>query len=182
MRSLFVMGFQPMRRPALGQVMSQPDRDHYLFALSRAVNEADEIDKWLANNAGVKLSVPVTTPPSDLQMSPYFTKWVKFKEVRPDMQKLMERLAGPDPTTWSSLTSDEHITFGWVSVVDQIFSAFKADPKNLTIGKWEGDTRLPDPPVPGAPASSPTILGMPKTVVLIGGAVIGLGILAVILD
>lgn len=169
-----------MRRPALGQVMSQPDRDHYLFSISRAVNEADEIDKWLSNNSAM-LSVPVTTPPSNLQMSPYFAKWVKFKEVRPDMQKLMERLASPDPTTWSSLTSDEHITFGWVSVVDQIFSAFKADPKNLTVGKWEGDTRKPDEPAPGASAS-PTILGMPKNVVLIGGAVIGLGILVAILD
>jgi hypothetical protein len=179
---MFAMGFQSVRGPiSLGQALSQDERNHYLFAISRAINEADQIDKWLKDNPTAKLSVPATTPPADVQTSPYFTKWIKFQDVRPDMQKLNDRLSNLDPTTWSSVTSEEHTTFGWVSILDQIFAAFQADPKNMTVGKWQGDTRLPDPPTAAASAA-PTILGLPKDVVLIGGMVVGLGILVMVFE
>jgi hypothetical protein len=196
---MFSMGFQPAKRSFfLGQVLSQADRDHYLVAVGRAVTEANEIDKWLKDNPTATLKPPTeTTPPSGMVISPYFTKWINFQPIRPEMQKLNDRLSNADPTTWSSLTPEEHTTFGWVSVVDQIFSAFKADPKNLTAGKWQNGVRAADEPVAGAAIPSteepitipvlntqlpPTIVGIPtKTVLIGGGVVIGLAIVVSLL-
>lgn len=192
------MGFQPTRRSFfLGQALSQADRDHYLVAISRALVEAEEIDNWLKAHPEAKLKVPETTPPSPLVMSPYFVKWVNFLPIRTDMIAMKERLSNPDPSTWSSITPEEHTTFGWVSVVDQIFSAFKADPKNLTVGRWVNGQRLPDEPEaagqPVAPVEEPVTLpivgdlppriaGIPtKTVLIGGGAVVGLAILLSVL-
>lgn len=195
---MFAVGFQPAKKSIfLGQALEQADHDHYLIAVSRALAEVDQIDAWLKANPTAKLKAPdATTPPSDITMSPYYTKWFNFQPIRPDMQKLKDRLSNPDSKTWTSITPEEHTTFGWVSVVDQIFSAFEADPKNLTAGRWQGGTRLPDPVetltqtpqeesinVPIIGQLPPTIVGIPtKTVLIGGGAIIGIGILVAILS
>lgn len=213
MRTMFAAGFQPAKRAFfLGQALSQSERDHYLVALGRAVTEANEIDDWIKSHPEAKFKPPtqvspatttegsVAMPPaatSEITVSPYFTKWVNFQPIRADMQKLKDRLANPDPTSWTSLSQEDHTTFGWVSVVDQIFAAFKADPANLTAGKWQGTVRQPDEATAAAakPAAEqgitvpilnaqlpPTIVGIPtKTVLIGGGAVIGLAILVSLL-
>ncbi len=189
MRTMFAMGFQPARRAFfLGQLLSDSDRNHYLSALTRGLSEADEIDAWLKANPDVKLNLPADNPDKTLSVSPYYTKYFNFTKVRPDMQKLHDRLGNTDPSTWSSLTQDEHPTFGWVAVLDQVYAAFKDDPKNLTVGHWQGGTRLPDQPSTAAatppPASAePTILGIPqKTALIGGGAVLGTLLLVTILS
>lgn len=197
MRTMFATGFQPAKRAFfMGQALTLADRDHYLIAVNRALAEAEEIDAWLKANPTVTLKPPAeTTPPSGILISPYFTKWINFQPIRPDMEKMKERLSNPDQTTWSSVTPEEHTTFGWVSVVDQIFSAFKADPKNLTAGEWVNGKRLPDKVVPGEVTTAaqpinlpiigelpPTIVGIPtKTVLIGGGALVGLAILVSVL-
>lgn len=206
MKTLFTQGFQPasftpaQRRPlrtSLGQALSLADRDHYLVALNRGITEAVEIDAWLAANPNVKLkpSEQEVTSSPDIVISPYFAKWVNYQPVRADQGAFRDRLANADPTTWSSITDAEHILFGWVSVIDQVYSAFKADPKNLTAGRWVSGVRQPDPPpatgTTGGPAKPveqplmilglelpPTFLGMPtQTALIVGGlGVVGIGV------
>ncbi len=177
------MGFQPARRAFfLGQLLSESDKNHYLSALTRGLSEADEIDAWLTANPQAVLNLPANNPDKTVSVSPYYTKYFNFVKTRPDMQKLKDRLSSSDPTTWGSLTPDEHTTFGWVSVLDQVYASFKDDPKNLTVGHWQGGTRLPDQPAaagaaPPPPPAEPMILGLPQKTVLIGGGVVIGGVL-----
>lgn len=180
-------------RKSLGQSLSKADRDHYLVALNRGIAEAGEIDAWLKANPNIKLkptTEEVTTTP-DVTISPYYAKWVNYQDMRSDQIAFRDRLASENQTTWSSITDAEHILFGWVAVVDQIYSAFKADPKNLTAGRWADNMRLPDPiPVTGMPNVEiqpisilglefpPTFLGMPtKTAFIVASfGVVGIGV------
>lgn len=180
MKAAFIMGLQPLslgkRSFFLGQLLSQADRDHYLNAVTRGLSEADQIDAWIAANPNVALGVPPGGDPS-LTVSPYYTKYFNFIPVRGAMQALKDRLSNVDPTTWSSITGDEHTTFGWVSVLDEVYAAFLADPKNLSAGHWQGSVRLPDlPSAAQVPAPSDTILGISKPVVLIGGGAVVVGL------
>lgn len=178
---------------SLGQALSKADRDHYLVAINRALTEAGEIDAWIKANPNAKLKPTQAeiTAASDVVISPYFTKWINFQDVRPALVTLRDRLQNEDPTTWTSITDPEHQTFGWVSVVDMIYSSFKADPKNLTAGKWVSGVRQPDPltpttapAMPEAPVTilgydlPPTLLGMPTKVALVvaGVGVLGAGV------
>lgn len=198
MNTTFLNGVKPgtafriVGRPfALGQALSQADRDHYLVALNRGLAEVDEIAAWLNANPNTKLKPSDTdiSSGSDVVISPYFTKWVNFQAVRPDMIAFRDRLKNEDPASWASITDAEHTTFGWVSVIDQIFSAFKADPKNLTAGRWVAGVRQPDPVIPGGAPSMPlapinilglelppTLLGMPTQTALVVSTVGLLGI------
>ncbi len=192
----FQSSFQPARplRVSLGQALSKSDRDHYLVALNRGIAEAGEIDAWLKANPNAKLKPAQQEVANDpaVQISPYYAKWVNYQDVRSDQEAFQTRMANEDPTTWSSITDAEHILFGWVSVVDQIYSAFKSDPKNLTAGRWIDNIRQPDPPPPAAPAAPPAeppfvilglelpaqVLGIPTgTALALGGVgLIGIGI------
>jgi len=173
-------GFRVAGRPyALGQALTKLDRDHYLVALDRGLAEADEIAAWIDANPTAKLKPTdaEVSAASGIVISPYFSKWVNFLAARPGMVALRDRLKSEDPAAWSSITDPEHVTYGWVSVVDMIHSSFKADPKNLTAGKWVSGVRQADPvttgiqPLPTAPGN--TILGMqPKTAAIVGGVVL----------
>lgn len=200
MNTTFLNGIKPGtgfriagRHYSLGQALSQADRDHYLVALNRGLSEVDEIDAWLKANPNAKLKPSDTdvSSGSDIVISPYFTKWINFQDVRADMVAFRDRLKNEDPTSWTSITDPEHKTFGWVSVIDQIFSAFKADPKNLTAGRWVSGVRQPDPVTPGTMTSGamplapvnilglelpPTLLGMPTSTALVVGTVGLLGV------
>lgn len=190
MKTIFLGGVQPRSGfrvgHSLGQALNKADRDHYLVALERGLAEADEIAAWLAANPNAKLKPTDAemNSGSDVVISPYFTKWVNFIPVRPAMIAFRDRLKNEDPTAWSSVTDEEHKVFGWVSVIDTISSAFKADPKNLTAGKWVSGIRQPDPATPGVPgmpnAPTDTILGMdPQTAMIVGGVgLLGLGVAA----
>jgi len=196
MKTVPLMGRAPLlgspRR--LGQALSKADRDHYLVALNRGAQEAAEIDAWLKANPDAKLKATqeeVVSAP-DIKISPYYAKWVNYQPVRADQAAFQARVASEDPTTWTSVTDAEHILFGWVGVVDQIYSAFKSDPKNLTAGRWVDNVRQPDPlPAPGTtvkPAEPPLVilglelppkfLGMPTgTALVLGGlGVVGIGV------
>lgn len=198
MKTMFSQGFKPASfrpmRKSLGQSLSKTDRDHYLVALNRGIAEAAEIDAWLEANPDVKLkptAEEIASVPT-AKISPYYAKWVNYQDVRADQQAFRDRLISEDVSTWSSVTDAEHILFGWVAVVDQVYSAFKADPKNLTAGIWMDNVRLPDPtPVGGAavkPQEQPisilglelpaTFLGMPtKAALIVGGiGVLGIGV------
>jgi hypothetical protein len=170
------MGFQRGRNAfslgrafgsSLGQALSKIDRDHYLDTVSRAITEANEIDAWLKATPGAQLR-PATGAPATVTDSPYYTKWFNYQPHRADMQALKDRLTSEDPTTWGSLTKEEHGTFGWVSVVDQVYAAFQADPLNLTAGRWQDGTRLPDDQAVKE-AAQPSLLSTP---VLIGAGVL----------
>lgn len=171
--------FRVVGKPyVLGQALTKTDRDHYLVALERGLAEADEIAAWLDANPTAKLKPTdaEVSSASGIVISPYFSKWVNFLAARPDMVALRDRLKSEDPASWTSITDKDHLAYGWVSVVDMIHAAFKADPKNLTAGKWVSGVRQPDPigtgvaPLPAAPES--TILGMqPKTAAIVGGVV-----------
>lgn len=196
MKTIFLGGVQPRTFRvgySLGQALTQADRDHYLVALDRALLEADQVSEWLKNNPSAKLKPTETeiAAASDVVISPYFTKWVNFQTVLPDMIAFRDRLKNEDPAAWTSVTDPEHQTFGWVSVVDTIFSSFKADSKNLTAGKWVSGVRQPDPVTTTAAAAMPlapvtvlgfelpsTMLGMPTTTALAVGlvGVLGLGV------
>lgn len=199
MRTIFLGGVQPRSGfrvgYSLGQALTKADRDHYLVALDRALLEADQISEWLTNNPTAKLKPTEAemTAGSDVVISPYFTKWVNFQTVLPDMIAFRDRLKSEDPGAWTSVTDPEHKTFGWVSVVDTIFSSFKADSKNLTAGRWVSGVRQPDPAVPAgavampnAPVTifgaelPPTMLGMPtKTALTVAGVgALALGVAA----
>lgn len=199
MKTIFLGGVQPGTGfrvgYSLGQALSKADRDHYLVALDRALMEAEQIDTWLTDNPSAKLkpTEAEVTAGSDVVISPYFTKWINFQDVRPAMVAFRDRLKSEDPASWASVTDEEHKTFGWVSVVDTIFSSFKADSKNLTAGKWVSGVRQPDPAatpgavaMPDAPVTlfglelPPTILGMPTKAGLVVGTVgvLGLGVAA----
>jgi hypothetical protein len=194
MNTIFLGGVQPRsgfrigQRFSMGQTLSKADRDHYLVALNRALAEADEIDAWLLANPTAKLKPTdqEVAQASDVVISPFFTKWVNFQAARPDMVAFRDRLNNEDPTTWASLSDAEHKSFGWVNVVDQVFSAFKADPKNLTAGRWVSGIRQPDavpaggtaaPAMPTEPVTilgyqlPPTMLGMPTKMALVVGGV-----------
>jgi len=172
--------FRVAGRPyILGQALSKADRDHYLVALDRALAEADEIAAWIEANPTAKLkpTEAEVSAASGIVISPYFSKWVNFLAARPDMVSLRDRLKSEDPASWTSITDPEHLTYGWVSVVDMIYAAFKADPKSLMAGKWVAGVRQPDPVTTGVPAlpTAPenTILGMqPKTAAIVGGVVL----------
>jgi hypothetical protein len=173
-KAAFLMGLQPLYKRksfVLGQLLSQADRNHYLNAVTRGLSEADQIDAWLSNNPKAVLLLPPGADPA-LTISPYYTKYYNFLPVRGAMQGLKDRLSNADPTTWSSITQDEHIVFGWVSVLDEVYAAFLADPKNLTVGRWQGGTRLVDIPSIVITPPPDTIFGIPKVVVLIGGAAV----------
>jgi hypothetical protein len=194
----FSAPFQPARplRVSLGQALSKADRDHYLVAINRAIAEAGEIDAWLKANPNVKLKPAqqeVAADP-DVKISPYYSKWVNYQDVRSDQQDFQARMASEDASTWSSITDAEHVLFGWVSVVDQIYSAFKSDPKNLTAGRWIDNIRQPDPPPAPAPVPPaeqpfvilglelpPKVLGIPTGTALVVGGVglVGIAIWAV---
>jgi hypothetical protein len=192
MNTIFLRGVQPQsgfrigQRHSMGQSLSKADRDHYLVAIERALKEADEIDAWLLANPLAKLKPTELemAQASDVVISPFFSKWINFQAARPDMVALRDRLKNEDSSTWGSLTDPEHKTFGWVSVVDQVFGAFKADPKNLTAGRWVAGVRQPDPvstggttmpTMPMEPVTilghelPPTLLGMPTKVALVVG-------------
>jgi hypothetical protein len=182
MKTIYLGGVQPGSFRvgySLGQAISKADRDHYLVALDRALTEADEIDAWLNDNPSAKLkpTEAEVTAASDVFISPYFTKWVNFQAVRPDMVAFRDRLKSEDPGAWTSVTDPEHQIFGWVSVVDMIYSALKADPKNLTAGRWVAGVRQPDP-VTGTSGvvMPPTLLGMPAETALIVAGVGALGV------
>lgn len=194
MNTIFLGGIQAgsdfrVRRSSfsLGQALSKADRDHYLVALDRALTEADEIDAWFKDNPSAKLKptdAEVTAAP-DVNISPYFTRWINFQPIRPDMVTFRDRLKSDDPTAWTSITDPEHKTFGWVNVVDMTYSAFKADPKNLTAGKWISGVRQPDAAAPGSSiiptipmGPDNTVLGMPpQTAWIVGGVgLLGLGV------
>lgn len=181
MKTTFLMGLQPPRF-FLGQMLSKPDRDHYLNAVTRGLSEADQIDAWISANPNPKaiLLLPPNADPA-LTISPYYTKYYNFGPVRGSMQALNDRLSNADPASWSSITQDEHVVFGWVSVIDEVYAAFLANPNNLTVGRWQGSTRLPDiASTTPAPVPAPdTILGIPKTTALVGGAAIVIGIVVV---
>jgi hypothetical protein len=189
MKTIYLGGVQPGSFRvgySLGQALSKADRDHYLVALDRALTEADEIDAWLKANPDAKLkpTEAEVTAGSDIVISPYFTKWVNFLAIRQDMLNFKVRLKSEDPGAWTSLTDEEHKAFGWVSVVDTIYSSFKSDPKNLTAGKWVGGVRQPDPGTPTGAVAMPnaptTILGMdPQTAWIVGGVgLLGLSVAA----
>jgi len=204
MKTLFTQGFQPASfhlaarrsvRKSLGQALTKADRDHYLVALNRGISEADEIDAWLKANPTAKLKpteAEVVASP-EIKISPYYAKWVNYQPTRGDQAAFRDRMANEDPTTWTSVTDAEHVLFGWVGVVDQIYSAFKSDPKNLTAGRWVDNVRQPDPvqPLPSGTPTHPaepliilgmefpqTFLGMPtKTAMVVGGlGLVGLGV------
>lgn len=171
MIAISTMGFQRGRSGFyLGQALSQADRDHYLSALSRAIREAGEIDGWIKDHPDLKFR-PAPGSPASITDSPYYTKWINFQPHRDAMKALNDRLLSTDQTTWGSLTQDEHSTFGWVNVVDQVYSAVQADPLNLTAGHWQDGTRLADQPSGGA-LTPPTDTGV-STPVLLGIGLIG---------
>jgi hypothetical protein len=188
MKTIYLGGVQPGSFRvgySLGQALSKADRDHYLTALNRALEENDEIDAWIKANASAKLK-PSTADAAnpDIVVSPYFSKWANFLPTLPDMVTFRDRLKNEDPTSWTSITDPEHKTFGWVNVVDEVYSSFKGDPKNLTAGKWMNGVRQPDPSTPtntvAMPAATITILGMdPQTAWIVGGVgLLGLGVAA----
>lgn len=158
------MGFRMERSSfSLGQALSQTDRDHYLVAVGRALLEASQIDKWLQDHPDARLRPVKGGSETD---SPYYVKWFNYQPHRESIQALKDRLSSEDPTTWGSLTQDEHGTFGWVSVIDQVYSAFQADPLNLTAGRWQDGIRLSDeipavtPPPPSTGLTTPVLIGI----------------------
>ncbi len=154
---------------SLGQAsMTAADRDHYLLAINRGLNETQEIDSWISAHPDVKFR-PGPGAPVDVVDSPYYTMWSNYQSHRDALKALRDRLNDPDPVNWFSLTEDEHGTFGWVSVVDRVYSAFQADPLNLTAGRWQGNTRAPDLAIQTEAASSSPDL----TPVLLGAGVLG---------
>jgi len=193
MNTIFLGGVQPRsgfrigQRFVMGQTLTKADRDHYLVAVNRALSEADEIDAWLLANPLAKLKPTELemAQGSDVVISPFFTKWINFQAQRPGMVAFRDRLQNEDPSTWGSLSDAEHKIFGWVNVVDQIYGSFKADPKNLTAGRWVAGVRQPDPVSTGAATTAPamplepvtvlgyelppTMLGMPTKVALVVG-------------
>lgn len=149
---------------SLGQSsMTAADRDHYLLAINRGLNETSEIDAWITAHPDTKFR-PGPGAAADIVDSPYYTMWANYQSHRDALKALRDRLNDPDPVNWFSLSEDEHGTFGWVSVVDRVYSAFQADPINLTAGHWQGNTRQPDVAVQteaAAPSSNlmPILLG-----------------------
>jgi len=153
----------------LGQGMSATDRDHYLAAVNRALDETAEIDKWIKDHPDIKFR-PGSGAPAATTDSPYYTKWINYQAHVNEMKALKERLSDPDPANWFSLTQEEHGTFGWVSVVDTVYGAFQANPLNLVAGRWENGSRLPDEQIQVQAPATPSYL-MP---VLIGAGVLGM--------
>ena len=150
---------------SLGQSsMTASDRDHYLLAINRGLNETQEIDDWISAHPDTKFRPGAGAAPGVVD-SPYYTMWANYQNHRSDLKALRDRLNDTDPVNWFSLTEEEHGTFGWVAVVDRIYSAFQADPVNLTAGVWQGNTRQPDVAIqteaaaPSSPYLGPVLLG-----------------------